>query len=35
MSYSAVSSRYDKAWDYYLSELAMKPNFYLSLRVSA
>jgi hypothetical protein len=30
MSYSAVSSRYEKVWDDYLSELAMKPGLYLS-----
>ena len=30
MSYSAVSSRNEKAWDDYLSELTMKPNLYLS-----
>ena len=30
MSYSAVGSRYEKAWDDYLSELAMNPDLYLS-----
>ena len=30
MSYSAVGSRYEKVWNDYLSELAMKPDFYLS-----
>jgi len=30
MSYSAVSSRYEKVWDDYLSELAMKPGLCLS-----